>query len=90
MNLKPWQLDDLCYTIGGVMVVVFIEGVSLAQWLAPSSVVAGCSVALAWRYLILIGYSFQKGALRSRLALLATLFLVAVVTGSIGTLVFGR
>lgn len=90
MNLKPWPLDDLCYTLGGVMVVVFIAVFALSQWLAPSSVVAGCSVAFIGRYLVLNGASFHKGALRSRLAFLATLILVAVVTGGIGTLAFGR
>lgn len=92
MNItaKPWPRVDLLSTIVAVGCLALVEIVFLATWIAPSSVIAGCSVALVARYLDQIGYSLLRGSLQNRGKAFGLLLVVTLVAGSIGTLVFGR
>ena len=90
VTIKPWPRADLISTIVAVACLTLVEIVFLVNWIAPSAVVAGCSVAVVGRYLHQIGYSLHQGPLRNRGKAFGILVLVILVAGSIGTLVFGR
>jgi len=90
LNLGSWSMADIRATLAAVLALAVLEATVLANVFAPSSVVAGCSVAIVARYLHQCGNSIVCGAWRARIAVATTLLLTIIFTGCIGILAFGR
>ena len=73
-----------------VALVALVESIFFSHMIAPSSVVAGCSLAIVARYLHQLGYSLHHGAMRRRLKVLGVFLVVVVLSGSLGVVIFGR
>lgn len=90
ITIKPWPRADLITTIVAVACLALVEIVFLANWIAPSAVVAGCKASPSWALSSSNRLFVAPGApLRNR-AKAFGLLLVIIVAGSIGMLVFGR
>lgn len=90
LTLKTWPLGDLLSTLTVVALVALVESLFFAHVIAPSSVLAGCSLAIAARYLHQLGYSLHHGTMRRRLKVLGVFLVVVVLSGSLGVVIFGR